>query len=224
MINNNLQQQAMVLFTKLISSPLSAKNANIGDYCSVKSGFAFKSSWWTDKGIRVVKIKSIENDALNLAECSFVSEDKAKYATDFSVCGGDLLIAMTGATIGKFAIVPKVTEQLLVNQRVGKFFLGKDPLARLPFTFCTLKQPDIISEIINRGQGSAQPNISGSDIMSVPCYLPEKAIVDKFNSLCRPIFESIVENQFQNRSLSILRDTILPKLMNGEIDVSEVEI
>lgn len=223
-INDNLQQQALMLFSELISSPLGTKNGVIGDYCSVKSGFAFKSTWWTDTGVRVIKIKTIDNDALNLDDCSFVSIDKASYARDFIVGGGDLLIAMTGATIGKFAIVPKVAEPLLVNQRVGKFFLGKDPLGRLPFIFCTLKQPDIISEIINRGQGSAQPNISGSDIMSVGCYLPDKDVVDKFNSLCRPFFESIIENQHQNHLLSTLRDALLPKLMSGEIDVSDVKI
>ena len=75
---------------------------------------------------------------------------------------GDLLIAMTGATIGKFAMVPYSSEVLLVNQRVGKFFLGNNPVEKLPFIYCTLKQPEVYGEVVNRGQGSAQPNISAS--------------------------------------------------------------
>lgn len=104
------------------------KNGCIGNYCSVKSGFAFKSSWWTNSGIRVIKIGSINQDNLNLSECSYVDQDKVDKAKDFIVGAGDLLIAMTGATIGKFAMVPYSSEILLVNQRVGKFFLGDNPV------------------------------------------------------------------------------------------------
>lgn len=221
-INNNLEQQAQALFNKkILNNP---KQGCIGDYCSIKSGFAFKSSWWQDVGVRVIKIKNIESSGLNLQECSYVSEDKISIAKDFVVKGGDLLIAMTGATIGKFAIVPHVDEILLVNQRVGKFFLGDNPLEKLPFIYCTLKQPEVVSEIINRGQGSAQPNISGNDIMSITCTYPDENIIANFNNICRPYFEKIIMNQYENTRLSALRDALLPKLMSGEIDVSNVDI
>lgn len=221
-INNNLEQQAQALFNeKILNNP---KQGCIGDYCSIKSGFAFKSSWWQNSGVRVIKIKNIESSGLNLQECSYVSEDKISIAKDFVVKGGDLLIAMTGATIGKFAIVPHVDEILLVNQRVGKFFLGDNPLEKLPFIYCTLKQPEVVSEIINRGQGSAQPNISGNDIMSITCTYPDENIIANFNNICRPYFEKIIMNQYENTRLSALRDALLPKLMSGEIDVSKVDI
>ena len=200
------------------------KQGCIGDYCSIKSGFAFKSSWWQNTGVRVIKIKNIEPSGLNLQECSFVSEDKVSIAKEFIVKGGDLLIAMTGATIGKFAIVPHVDEILLVNQRVGKFFLGDNPLEKLPFIYCTLKQPEVVSEIINRGQGSAQPNISGNDIMSITCNYPDENIIAGFNNICRPYFEKIITNQYENTRLASIRDALLPKLMSGEIDVSNVDI
>ena len=221
-INANLEQQAQALFNKkILNNP---KQGCIGDYCSIKSGFAFKSSWWQDVGVRVIKIKNIESSGLNLQECSYVSEDKISIAKDFVVKGGDLLIAMTGATIGKFAIVPHVDEILLVNQRVGKFFLGDNPLEKLPFIYCTLKQPEVVSEIINRGQGSAQPNISGNDIMSITCTYPDENIIANFNNICRPYFEKIIMNQYENTRLSALRDALLPKLMSGEVDVSKVDI
>ena len=221
-INNNLEQQAQALFNeKILNNP---KQGCIGDYCSIKSGFAFKSSWWQNSGVRVIKIKNIESSELNLHECSYVSEDKISIAKDFVVKGGDLLIAMTGATIGKFAIVPHVDEILLVNQRVGKFFLGDNPLEKLPFIYCTLKQPEVVSEIINRGQGSAQPNISGNDIMSITCTYPDENIIANFNNICRPYFEKIIMNQYENTRLSALRDPLLPKLMSGEVDVSNVDI
>lgn len=221
-INNNLLEQALTLYATQFSSL--ELNGCIGDYCSVKSGFAFKSSWWTNSGIRVIKIGSINQDNLNLLECSYVDEDKADKAKDFVVKAGDLLIAMTGATIGKFAMVPYSSEMLLVNQRVGKFFLGNNPVEKLPFIYCTLKQPEVYGEVVNRGQGSAQPNISASDIMSIPCVIPSKEAINKFNETIKPLFDLIISNQRENQQLSSLRDLLLPRLMSGELDVSDIDL
>ena len=221
-INNNLLEQALTLYATQFSSL--ELNGCIGDYCSVKSGFAFKSSWWTNSGIRVIKIGSINQDNLNLLECSYVDEDKADKAKDFVVKAGDLLIAMTGATIGKFAMVPYASEMLLVNQRVGKFFLGNNPVEKLPFIYCTLKQPEVYGEVVNRGQGSAQPNISASDIMSIPCVIPSKEAINKFNETVKPLFDLIISNQRENQQLSSLRDLLLPRLMSGELDVSDINL
>lgn len=219
-INKNLLQQSLYIFETLINSTL--KDGCIGDYCTLKSGFAFKSKWWQDSGIPVIKIGSINQDYLNLSNCSHVSEDKISLAKDFIVSGGDLLIAMTGATIGKFTMVPKMHKTILVNQRVGKFFLGENPINKIPFIYCTLKQPEIISEIINRGQGSAQPNISASDIMSIPCVIPQTDKINNFNLQTAPMFELIINNQFENLILAKTRDLLLPRLMSGEIDISNI--
>lgn len=221
-INNNLLDQALTLYATYFAE--SDKNGFIGDYCTIKSGFAFKSSWWTENGVKVIKIGSINQDNLNLAECSYVDVDKIDKAKDFKVGAGDLLIAMTGATIGKFAMVPYCTETLLVNQRVGKFFLGDNPVEKLPFIYCTLKQPDVYYEIVNRGQGSAQPNISAADIMSIPCVIPTADVLNTFNDTVQPLFDLIITNQQENQRLSELRDTLLPKLMSGELDVSDIDI
>lgn len=221
-INNNLLEQALTMFSTQFAAL--DRNGCIGDYCSVKSGFAFKSSWWTTNGVKVIKIGSINQDNLNLSECSYVDEDKVDKAKDFKVIAGDLLIAMTGATIGKFAMVPYSSDTLLVNQRVGKFFLGNNPVEKLPFIYCTLKQPDVYYEIVNRGQGSAQPNISASDIMSISCVIPSKEAINKFNKTLQPLFDLIISNQRENQQLSTLRDSLLPKLMSGELDVSDIDI
>ncbi|MGN0717210.1 restriction endonuclease subunit S [Treponema berlinense] len=191
----------------------------MGDYCAVKSGFAFKSAWWQDEGTKVIRIGDIEQGCLNLETCAHVATDKIEVAKDFIVQGGDLVIAMTGATIGKFSMIPKTQEPILVNQRVGKFFLSDNPIEKVPFIYCTLKQEEVITEFINRGQGSAQPNISTGDILSIPCWIPSKNEIDNFNKKIQPMFETIISNQEENRKLSALRDSLLPKLMNGEIEV-----
>lgn len=220
--NNNLLEQALTLYSEQFAEL--DENGCIGDCCSVKSGFAFKSSWWTSSGVKVIKIASINQDNLNLLECSYVDEDKIDKAKDFRVTAGDLFIAMTGATIGKFAMVPYSSETLLVNQRAGKFFLGDNPIEKLPFIYCTLKQPDVYYEVVNRGQGSAQPNISASDIMSIPCVIPSNEVLCAFNKTAQPLFDLIISNQLENQRLSALRDALLPKLMSGELDVSGIDL
>ena len=215
-INTNLEQQAQALFKNWFVDKYE-KEGTIGDYCAVKSGFAFKSAWWQEEGIKVIRIGDIEQGCLNLETCAHIANDKIEIAKDFIVQGGDLVIAMTGATIGKFSMIPKTQEPILVNQRVGKFFLGNNPIEKVPFIYCTLKQEEVITEFINRGQGSAQPNISTGDILSIPCWIPNKNEIDNFNKTIQPMFETIISNQEENRKLSVLRDSLLPKLMNGEI-------
>ena len=215
-INTNLEQQAGALFKNWFVDKYE-KEGTIGDYCAVKSGFAFKSAWWQEEGTKVIRIEDIEQGCLNLETCAHIANDKIEIAKDFIVQGGDLVIAMTGATIGKFSMIPKTQEPILVNQRVGKFFLGNNPIEKVPFIYCTLKQEEIITEFINRGQGSAQPNISTGDILTIPCWIPSKNEIDNFNKTIQPMFETIISNQEENRKLSVLRDSLLPKLMNGEI-------
>lgn len=215
-INQNLEQQAQAIFKSWFVDKYE-KNGVIGDYCTVKSGFAFKSSWWEQEGTKVIRIGDIEQGYLSLETCAHVSNDKIEIAKDFIVQGGDLVIAMTGATIGKFSMIPKTQDPILVNQRVGKFFLGDNPIEKVPFIYCTLKQDEILTEFINRGQGSAQPNISTGDILSIPCWIPEQQEIDNFNQTVQPMFDVIVSNQQENQKLVSLRDSLLPKLTNGEI-------
>lgn len=235
-ICENLEAQAQALFKhwfvdfapfkdgKFVESELGMipegwRVGTLGDYCKVKSGFAFKSSMWTNAGDLVIKIKNIqENGDLNLNDCSFVSHESAVNATDFKAKCGDLIIAMTGATIGKFCIIPSIKENVYINQRVGKFFLGDNPIMKLPFIYCALSLDSIKKKIISSGIGSAQPNISGKDIESIS-FVFNKDEIDKFNSLCYSYFVNIIKLREEISKLSTLRDTLLPKLMSGEIKI-----
>jgi type I restriction enzyme S subunit len=240
-INENLEQQAQALFkswfvdfepfkdgefeeSELGMIPKGWRVGAIGDYCKVRSGYAFKSSWWSNSGIPVVKIKNITDDGrLDMTDSSFVSNEHADLAKEFQTKVGDLLIAMTGATIGKFCIVHS-NNKLCVNQRVGKFFLGENPLKKLPFVYYNLRRPNVFEEIVRRGQGSAQPNISGKDIETISIIYPSEEIISQFNILLYSLFEKIICNLQESRRLASLRDTLLPKLMSGEIKVNDMQL
>lgn len=240
-INENLEQQAQALFKswfvdfepfkdgKFVNSELGMipegwRVGTIGDYCKIRSGFAFKSSWWTEKGVKIVKIKNISSSGiLNMDDCSYVSKENVSKAKEFSLKPGDILIAMTGATIGKFCLVPALKEEMYVNQRVGKFFLGENPIMKIPFIHGLLKCENIISQIINKGQGSAQPNISGNDIETIPIIYPPEDIISKYNELVSPYFSMIIENISACDFISQLRDTLLPRLMSCELVITDVD-
>ena len=191
----------------------------IGDIAHVKSGYAFKSEWWIDEGVPVVKIKDIQGNTIDFGDLSHVSEDHAEIAKQFYIVEGDLLIAMTGATIGKMALVPYSKKQMVVNQRVGKFFLGESPSEKVAFLYMTLQQ-NWVQELIVMiaGSNAAQPNISPFDIEKIKVVYNED-MVDEYNRRSAPFIEEILQLRKQNQNLATQRDMLLPRLMSGKLEV-----
>ena len=72
--------------------------------------------------------------------------------------------------------------------------------------------------------GSAQRNFGPMHLNRIDLVYPEKDIIVKFNDLIFPIIEKIQNNKAENLRLSQLRDTLLPKLMNGEIELDNIRI
>ena len=189
----------------------------IGDYCKSSGGYAFKSSEWKKSGNPIIKIKNIQEDnSLNIEDIDFVDMSKT-IDKKFKANAGDIVIAMTGATIGKFAIVPKTDNDFYVNQRVGVFKLNE--LKKLPFLINTLNQDYFRKNIIEISCGAAQPNISNEQINNIELILPINNIVEKFNNKMTICYEKIIQNRYKVYHLQSLRDWLLPMLMNGQISV-----
>ena len=187
----------------------------IGDYAKCKGGYAFKSKDFTSKGTPVIKIGNIQEDyTLNMVDSQCINDFDNSL---FIARKYDLVIAMTGATIGKFAISPK---EYLVNQRVGRFDLGKSPLGRLGYLFNSLKQEYFREQVFQIASGCAQPNISSEQIDSIVVLKPKMSVLKNFNQLCEPILEQQVENILQIELLTKQRDELLPLLMNGQVSVN----
>lgn len=187
----------------------------IGDYAKCKGGYAFKSKDFTSKGTPVIKIGNIQEDyTLNMVDSQCINDFDNSL---FIARKYDLVIAMTGATIGKFAISPK---EYLVNQRVGRFDLGKSPLGRLGYFFNSLKQEYFREQVFQIASGCAQPNISSEQIDSIVVLKPKMSVLNNFNQLCEPILEQQVENILQIELLTKQRDELLPLLMNGQVSVN----
>lgn len=72
--------------------------------------------------------------------------------------------------------------------------------------------------------GAVQPKISQANLRSVQVVIPPHNEMDIFNKLIYPLFDQIRQNQDQNKALAALRDALLPRLMSGEIDVSDIDL
>lgn len=190
----------------------------IGDLATVLSGYAFKSKDWQIEGNPVVKIKNItESGTVNIDVCDCVSDLIASGVQRYEVYEGDLLIAMTGATVGKVGTVPFLSRKHYLNQRVGKFLAKDENSKNFVFSFCRSNAFQVA--VSNLAGGAAQPNISAKQIESIKCVTPPEILLKKYNELTKPMIvlrEKLVK---QNKYLMEARDLLLPRLMNGDIEL-----
>ena len=220
-INDNLTEQCIVDYTMMLGDYTTESSdlpdgwsiGSIGSYCDVKSGYAFKSEWWTNEGHKVIKIANIVNNSIDLDSCDHVAPANAEKAVSFYVKPGDILIAMTGATTGKIGVVPYCDEPIVVNQRVGCFFLGDNPLEKAPFLFSTLLYGRVSRHLQPDGTaGSAQDNLSADNIKDVAIVVPTTKEIETFNKVHLHHLKSIMLNNAEIRTLSKLLNIMLSQI------------
>lgn len=196
--------------------PKGWEDTELSQICKIQSGYAFKSAWWQDTGVKVIKIKNIDGNRVNTLDCECVSEEIATKNSNFKLSSGDMLIAMTGATVGKVGVIYTADEEYLLNQRVGRF----QPIAYYDeYVKIFANSSKFFQSIQGQAQGSAQPNISAREIESVKIIKPNDEIIKTFSLLLNPFFSKILEHQGEIQTLEKTRDTLLPKLFSGEIEV-----
>ncbi|HHT9079068.1 TPA: restriction endonuclease subunit S [Flavobacterium psychrophilum] len=196
--------------------PVGWDNSNIGKYSKVKSGFAFKSEWWENNGVPVIKIRSINENTIDYKSLGYVTDDKVEKAKNYKVKKGGIVIAMTGATIGKIGLIPELNNTILVNQRVGMFELGNEPLNDAPFLYLYLLSDFVQNEIRNVGGDSAQANISNGQIENISMILPNKNLINDFNILMNSSFNTILNKIKENSLLEQVICVLLSKMATIE--------
>lgn len=203
--------------------PFGWKLGSLKDLVSFQNGFAFKSSKFVKIGQPVIKIKNIGNNTVDILSTDCVEEEYAKAAEKFQLNQGDLLIAMTGATVGKVGYMPYSEIKCYSNQRVGRFldYVGK---SNIHFVFSVMTQGNGLQQVLNFASGAAQPNISGNQILAIQTVIPTENLLLSFNNFTETNIQQILNLQNQNRLLKESRDILLPRLMNGEIDVTTKRI
>jgi type I restriction enzyme S subunit len=197
--------------------PKEWRTSSIGTYSTVRSGFAFKSEWWKSEGVPVIKIGSIQNNTISEDDLDYVDFDKIAVAKKTVVTEGGIVIAMTGATIGKVALVPATYEMFLVNQRVGLFDLGKQPVIKAPYLYVTLKQQYVQDKIGNIGGDSAQANISHDQIQDIFILDATESMTCNYNTVAAPLFRLMSKKHLEINRLKKMSGILLSRLSVEEV-------
>ena len=144
---------------------MSSDTCRLSDIANIQGGYAFKSTDFGDKGVSVVKIANIRPPLVSLAGADKVTPEKLTGLDRFKLRDGDILMAMTGATVGKVGRFQE-TEPAYLNQRVARISARKGKEFD-NFVYAVVTLPGFDKLIEGASAGSAQANISAAGIGNV---------------------------------------------------------
>ena len=222
-INNNLEYQAEALFHSLFVENVNPiwKDGVLSDLGTIVAGgtpsktrpeyYSEKGiAWITPKDLSLNKSKFISHGEIDISELGFSKSSATKMPT------GTVLFS-SRAPIGYIAIAAnEVTtnqgfKSVVPNENVGTVFI-----------YYLLKF--LLPTIEGMASGSTFKEISGAGMKSVPVVIPDNETIDKFNAFCTPIFQQQEVLEAENSRLVDIIDALLPKLISGELDVSDIEL
>ena len=222
-INDNLEQQAQAYFQELFvdnSDPawtlgtVSDLGAVVGGSTPSKS----KPEYYTEDGIAWITPKD-----LSINKAKFISHGENDITglglknSSASIMPEGTVLFSSRAPIGYIAIA---SGEVTTNQ--GFKSVVPKPEIGTAYVYYFLKHN--LPVIEGMASGSTFKEVSGSTMKNVPAVIPDTETLARFNNFCAPIFvqQRILEEQ--NQSLATLRDSLLPKLMSGEIDLSDIQL
>ena len=211
-INNNLEQQAQAIFKSWFIDFEPFSNRKPNDWSISTLGNVSIMGAGGDKPQNVSPIKT---DLYEYPIYSNGLSDEGLYGfTDKPKISEESVTVSARGTIGFVCLrhIPYVPIVRLVT------LIPKTEIISAKYLYLWLKQLHII------GTGTTQQQLTVPDFQKTEILVPSQEIVTLFTSTVEPIFEKIWANQNENEKLSSLRDTLLPKLMSGELDVSNIEI
>ena len=167
----------------------------------------------------VINQKCIRNHMVDL---TLARHHLPKAITEKWLIQGDLLINSTGeGTLGRAAQVWFVPNNLTVDSHVTIV----RPKTAVLCNYIGLWGLTHEAEIESLHTGSTgQTELPRERVKAMELPLPDESTLSRFNELITPMTQAIVKNQQENSRLAELRDTLLPRLMSGELDVSELEL
>lgn len=213
--NKTLEELAQTLFRQWFIEEAKEEWEEIalGEVVETTSGGTpsrSKMEFYEDGTIEWIKSKELSGSFILSTEEKITAQalksSSAKLLPKHSV-----LIAMYGATVGEYAMISK---EMTCNQAI----CALKPNEKYPYTFLFMFVKNYKEEIINMAVGSAQQNISQQLIKTLPiptCF----ELINNFHKQTESLFEKILSNIKQIQTLENLKDTLLSKLMSGEVRV-----
>lgn len=218
-INNNLFEQMQALYKAWFVDfepfggvrPSNWNDTNIYAIANIIYGAPFASKLFNTDGLGkpIIRIRDLKEQAF----VTFTTEEHPK---GHLIQPGDIVVGMDG----EFRPYIWGNEPAWLNQRVC-IFESNRPQGKA-FVLYTIKP--LLNKIEQTQVATTVIHIGKKDFDAFEIILPDEATLDSFDSITAPMIEQIVNNRLQNKRLAVLRDTLLPKLMSGELDVSNIEL
>lgn len=212
-INNNLEQQALALYQRLFADDLSSNwgNGTLSDLADITMGQSPSGSSYNEDGIGTIFFQGRAEFGARFPSIRLYTTEPKRmaYANDtlMSVRApvGDLNVAHTNCCIGRglAAIHSKTNHQSFV----------------LYTMFSLKKQLDVFN-----GEGTVFGSINKDSLSAMPIIIPPSAIMDEFESIVAPMDLMIRNNYDEICRLQSIRDGLIPRLLAGEIDITDVVI
>ena len=219
-INNNLEQQAQAVYYKMFSE-VNTVPVELSSIIDVRDG-THDSPKAQATGYYLITSKHLLPFGVDKASANHISKaDFDKINERSLVETQDILMSMIG-TIGLISYIPYETVDFDIKN-VALFKTSHTP--ELAYYFlCYLKSEKTLQHIGKCLAGSTQKYISLGELRKMPIYSPTTNEIREFNCLVKSMFEKIVSRTYENALLAEMRDSLLPKLMSGELDVSKIDI
>lgn len=184
----------------------------IDSFIELQSGYAFKSSSFDEAGnYKIVTIKNVQDGVFDGDNVNKIVDVPDKMPSHCKLQEGDSLLSLTG-NVGRVCTV--VGDNYLLNQRVAK--IASDyPY----FSYCLFRSEKMFHDMNNLANGAAQQNLSPIRTGKMKVIKPDNKVLLKFEHIVKSIFDKKI---VLNRDILVAtqaRDRLLPKLMNGEIEV-----
>ena len=217
MLNNNLEQQAKALYKDWFFdfSPFSSDEnlpngwhiGTVGDIIQLHDS-------------KRVPLSGAERDKMAKVYPYYGATSLMDYVDNYLFDGIYLLLGEDGTVVDSlgFPILQYVYGQFWVNNH-AHIITGKEGFSvEELYLFFSLTN---IKSIVT---GAVQQKVSQQNLKKVPAIIPSKQALSTFDEIIQPIFAQIRNLRDENANLSQLRDTLLPKLMSGELDVSDIDL
>lgn len=176
------------------------------------SGYAFKSAEFNGEGTyKIVTIKNVKDGQFDGDNVSRMVDIPKKMPEHCKLSDGDILLSLTG-NVGRVCIVHG--DNYLLNQRVAKI-KSDNPT----YAYCLFRSKDMFDKMNNLANGAAQQNLSPIRTGKIKVVFPTDKLISAFEGIVSPMIQEITLLNKTVLLLSQACDRLLPKLMNGEIEV-----
>lgn len=224
-INKNLEQQAQALFKSWFldyepwdgSVPDSWKHGKLGDFAEIKRGGSPRpiQEYLSDSGLRWLKISDVTS-----LQTPFVIDIK-----DHIIEAGlrKTVFLKAGSLVLSNSATPGVPKILDVDSCIHDGWLYF-PESKFSKEYLYLYFKYIRQQLVNLSNGSVFNNLKTDILKRYPTILPDKETLRRFDDIVIPMFLQIQNLTRESHKLADMRDTLLPKLMSGKLDVSDIDI